>query len=142
MRWDNYGSLFLDVFSSEIQECVFATHDEGDAPNHRKVQKVKPWLLPENIAYWIGKSDGEWICNLDLDFFFCPSGVDNPVRMLADDYISSVGQQMQLALSAGKVRVLTVALSPESCGGWTPSEEALATFCSGLGIAGSVLQEL
>ena len=31
-RWDNYLSIYLEEFGRNIDQCIFATHGEGDEP--------------------------------------------------------------------------------------------------------------
>lgn len=129
-RWDNYASIFLEIYKQKIGCCSFATHDEGDDPNHSSVLKIKPWLLPDNIDYFM--ENGEWICNIDLDYF-CYSIGDEIKIMHSDDYIRDVFTKVKLLLDNKKIKVLTVCFSPECCGGWANSEKIW-------GIAQSCLQ--
>jgi hypothetical protein len=33
-RWDNYLSIYFALFGKKVSACYFATHREGDQPNH------------------------------------------------------------------------------------------------------------
>ncbi|MGY4298862.1 hypothetical protein ACVWXN_006957 [Bradyrhizobium sp. i1.4.4] len=54
--------------------------------------------------------------------------------MLSKTYIDETMKTVGTYLSSGKISVLTIALSPEYCGGWEQSEEVLELVLKPLGI--------
>ena len=60
-----------------------------------------------------GEEIDKWIVNLDLDYFFIG---DPSMRILTDEYIRSVAGLIKRQIN--EIKVVTVALSPECCGGW------------------------
>jgi hypothetical protein len=118
-RWDNYGSIFLHVYKEQVSRCIFATH--GDEPNHENVMTVMPWLIPDNVDFWMEK--GRWICNVDLDYFFCDLE-DGLTLMVSEQYVVEIFTKIKRLLDQNKITVLTICFSPEWCGSWKNSEDA------------------
>jgi UPF0489 domain len=132
-RFDNYLSLYLSK-TNAVASCWFATHDDGDKPNFEDKEDVAPWDLLQNLDWWVESGRSQWIMNIDLDYFFCDDSKDNITRMLSDDYIAGIFSAVRKTIDAGHVAVTTIALSPEFCGGWEPSERALKVGLTALGI--------
>ncbi len=73
------------------------------------------------------------IVNVDLDYFFQSSNNDEDSLLVFDlDVVRSLFRS--LGRRWEKIRVLTIALSPEFCGGWEPAEAVCAAAFEGLGI--------
>jgi len=121
-RWDNYASIFLEKYKNQVDCCYFATYGEGDKPNHQNIVEVEPWLLNENIDYWMDESSNKWICNVDLDYFFHKLD-ERKHRMYSDQFIIDLFSKIKTLLDNDKIIVLTVCFSPECCGSWEKSEE-------------------
>ncbi|MGY3149269.1 hypothetical protein ACVWYQ_006268 [Bradyrhizobium sp. USDA 3397] len=133
-RWDNYLSIFLAVFGSALETALFATHGKGTPPDCAH-SNCDLWNVPANLDYWLSQSRAPWIFNLDLDYFFWHGTEDDACRrMLSKAYIGETMKTVRANLSSGKIGVLTIALSPEYCGGWEQSEEVLDTVLKPLGI--------
>lgn len=54
--------------------------------------------------------------------------------MMSEAYVSNTMKTVGAHLSSGKISVLTIALSPEYCGGWEHSEAVLDIVLKPLGI--------
>ncbi|CCE06335.1 conserved hypothetical protein [Bradyrhizobium sp. STM 3843] len=133
-RWDNYLSIFLAVFGQALEVARFATHDVGTAPSCAHIN-CRLWDVPSNLDFWLKESRAPWMFNLDLDYFFWHGDEDEPARrMVSERYISSIAKTIGAHLAGGTISVLTVALSPECCGGWEQSEQALEIALKPLGI--------
>jgi hypothetical protein len=128
-RWDNYMSIFLEKHGCLIETCIFATHKEGDEPKHRRLQQYDPWDLPGNFEYWLIESKTPWICNIDLDYFVYPSGGSEYARFFSEDYFLQLFTGVKQQLRTGNIKVLTICLSPECCGGWEMSESLCSRAC-------------
>lgn len=129
IRWDNYIPIFCRLYPDLISDGIFATHHDGDWPTFDP-QDVEPWLLAENIAYWLTGSSAktQWVINLDLDYFFSDAPDDSTYRWASDAYLELIFDGIMAACESGRVATITVALSPECSNGWTAAEEICARF--------------
>ena len=144
LRWDNYASIFLKMYGANVERTLFATHDEGDKFNQPHLQECQPWEIPGNLEYWIKNEKAPWICNIDLDYFVYLSSnkVDSDEmdegsvykELFSTAYYSEVFLAIRQQLHSGKIKVLTLCLSPEFCGGWEASEILCKKVCDVLGI--------
>jgi hypothetical protein len=134
-RWDNYLSIFLEKHGDQVTQCYFATHNEGDNPRHDQVQTVPPWDLPSNIPFWIGEAYEPFIVNLDLDYFMYTSSNDEiEKRFFSHRYFSQVFTGIRDQMQKGKIKVITLCLSPECSGGWEASEKLCQEACAIIGV--------
>ncbi len=127
-RWDNYLSLFLELYRKRIQGCRFATQEIGDPPNHAGATKLDIDDLPTELERLFSGTSDSWIINLDLDFFFYESSIGKPKRRFSREFARQVFEQIQVMRSQNRIIALTVALSPECCGGWDEAEMVLGEF--------------
>ena len=124
LRYDNYIDAFCRLHPNLITYVYYVTHEDGNNEINTSlehIEKHKPslWDLPTNISYWINdcREVDRWILNLDIDFFFQDIGFGNAeCQFLTNKYISRVCQEIKV--SYPKIDVITIALSPEFCGGW------------------------
>ncbi len=131
IRWDNYLSIFFELYGKQVEKCKFATHDEGNEPNHDySIETV--WNIPDILECTLSYSKNEWILNIDLDYFFC--GRESYNRMLSDEYAQAVFDVVHKKYQDGTIKVLTIALSPELCGGWEPAEHLCQRLCDIMGL--------
>ncbi|MCL7488946.1 MAG: UPF0489 family protein [Desulfobulbaceae bacterium] len=123
-RWDNFLSLYLSEFGKYISRCYFATHDDGDKPNHARVMKSEVESLPGNFDYWLNGRDKPWIVDIDLDYFFYRDDEGYKV-MVSDEYLDTLFKCLRSKIDAGVVVAVTIALTPceEFTGGWEASEK-------------------
>jgi len=133
IHWDNYLSIFFELYSKQVEECIFATHDDGDKPDWNLYEKPV-WDIPDNLEFWLSHSKNKWIFNIDLDYFFFNGHKENPERMLTDDYAQAVFEVVYKKYQDGTIKVLTIALSPEWCGGWEPAEHLCQRLCDIMGL--------
>ncbi len=133
-RWDNYASIFLEKHGHFIDTCIFATHNKGDKPRHRQVQYYDPWTVPANLEYWLNESKRLWICNIDLDYFVYRSFDDKQVELFSNDYFLELFTAVRNQTRHGTIKVLTICLSPECCGGWEMAESLCYRACEILGL--------
>lgn len=135
-RWDNYLSIYLALAGEKVGAAYFATHREGDDPNHHNVSQIEPDNLAQRLRSLVVDEANPLILNLDLDYFF---GLDETgekaVRILDDEYFDEVASAIALLDRAGKLSVITVALTAteDLTDGWGPAEELAQRFCSILG---------
>jgi len=123
IRWDNYLSIYFREFGSNLETCYFATHGDGDDPNHHHVMKAELWDMPNNMEYWLNQSSSPWIVNIDLDYFFWDNEGDTEV-MVSDAFLSRTFRPLKDAIGSGKAVVTTICLTPDPpfTGGWEATE--------------------
>jgi len=123
-RYDNYLVNLQIVYESIFNLKFFTTHRDG-------VNK-EGFLDPENgdfekedfeIVRELGddiksKNSNKWIVNLDLDYFFLDDD-DAYYQHLSDRYIKEICKNINDSIE--HISVITIALSPECCGGWDKS---------------------
>ncbi len=134
-RWDNYMPIFIRQRERHLKAFNYVWHNVGDKPWFKeKACEKQAYDLPSNLAYWLDLG-GPWIVNLDLDFFFAEGSGGGIFRMYSDDYIIKVAEALKEANAAGHIKCLTIAISPEMCGGWDSGLRALDVFSSAFGLA-------
>jgi hypothetical protein len=129
IRWDNYLSIFLELYGEHVEECIFATHNDGDEPDWENWLRDAVWDIPDILESRLSHSKNTWILNIDMDYFFFNGHKENPERMLTDDYAQAVFEVAHKKYQDGTIKVLTIALSPECCGGWKPAENLCQKLC-------------
>ena len=140
--WDNYINQTIQLFPDWFRKCVYATHKSLDERERRMnlgcnvIEETSPCHLIGTLDYNIrveeserfraqirGKEIDKWIVNIDLDYFF----IGEPsMRILTDDYIRSLARAIKGLIN--EIKVVTVALSPECCGGWERALDAALVF--------------
>jgi hypothetical protein len=121
-RWDNYLSIYLATFAEQLGCLRCLTHKDGDKPVDERLLESPPHDLPANLHHWLGK--GDWIVNIDLDYFFCTGPdeeADQFLPLFSDDYISNTFAELRKAMDEGLVKTVTVCLTPSN---FTPGWEA------------------
>ena len=134
--WDNYLSIYLEIFGQNLTSRNFATHKVGDKPR-LPIWEHDIWDVPQNLDYWLRSENAPWIMNCDLDYFFCDDTDDRPPqRFLSSRFIERCFDVIAQKLGDGTIKVLTVALTAtdDLTGGWTPAEEVAKRALSRLGI--------
>ncbi len=139
IRWDNYLSLFLEYERENCRGLYFATHKDGDSPNvpEDQCREVDVWELPNNLDFWLQQGEG-WIVNIDIDYFFCEFADGSHRRFLSKDFVYSICEPLKDGLTSGKVKALTICLTPDEggfSGGWSQSEEVCDEICHCLGVS-------
>ena len=118
-RWDNYLTILHRLYPKLIASSIFATHQDGDTLDDLIMQEPEIFKLHENLSYWVNSnSKNKWIFNLDIDYFFTDYE-DKHFQFLTDDYVLKIAEEIKK--SWDKIEVMTIALSPELCGGWDNS---------------------
>lgn len=129
-RWDNYLGLFMKAFGDRIDQWAFATHGRGQRPELAPITEYLPWDFPDRSVC----RDGEWLLNVDLDYFFCKTADGSREYLFSEACMRDFFLWIREMLDSGRARCLTMSLSPECCGGWEPAEQACALACSCLGL--------
>jgi len=64
--WDNYLSIYLELFGQNLSSRNFATHEVGDKPK-LLIWKHDLWDVPQNLDHWLNSRAAPWIMNIDID---------------------------------------------------------------------------
>lgn len=132
VRFDNYIDIYRKLYPRTLKEYYFATHDEDNYLKSIKSNKPKIWEIHNNLSYWINRSEiGKWIINIDLDYFFQDND-STQIQFLTDEYVISICKEIEKSMS--KIEVVTIALSPQFCGGWSNAFRLLKIFTDNLSI--------
>lgn len=131
-RWDNYLTIFNRLFPDLLATNKFATHKDGDLIDELEIYEIESWDLQENLSYWLDNvNDNKWIVNIDIDYFFT-SFDENYYQLFTDEFVLRIADELNNAMS--KIEVLTIALSPEMCGGWENAERVARLLTNSLNI--------
>ena len=114
----NYIDIYRKLSGKHLNKYYFATHHDGHYIEEIESLKPEIWDLQDNICYWIELEKGQWILNLDIDYFFVERN-SKTYQFLTDDYVLSLCKEIENAID--RINTITIALSPEFCGGWSES---------------------
>ncbi|MBT4917005.1 hypothetical protein HN709_00275 [Candidatus Peregrinibacteria bacterium] len=127
-RWDNYLPIFTKTFPSIIAKSFFATHKDGTVPEWFKMVELDVPSLMNNFLYDSGTGDvKKWILNIDIDYFFVKHD-GKYLQIISDDFILEMCSEIKKRKD--DIQVITLALSPEFCGGWNNSLRIAKIFSS------------
>ncbi|XPV75453.1 MAG: UPF0489 family protein [Desulfovibrio sp.] len=129
-RWDNYIGLFHKNYQQQIANWCFATHNRGEMPEGLNPVQFHPWHFAGQQVY----GRGQWIVNIDLDYFVYKRGMNDFEPMFTDKFLDDFFAPIANFLESGNIKVLTLCLSPECCGNWEAAETLCSKACSILGI--------
>jgi len=139
-RWDNYILNVHCAYPEIFEKTYFATQKEDNNSQEFVNKEIEFYDLLENISYWIESSTNDCIVNIDIDYFFSHTDC-GLIQTLTDDYISCLGRALKKNLP--KIKVLTICLSPECCGGWDIAKKKTLLIAKELNISfGKDLQAL
>ncbi|MBL7969113.1 MAG: UPF0489 family protein [Prolixibacteraceae bacterium] len=138
IRWDNYIPIFNGLCRDNILNYTFYTHgcgSTGIAALDQNITQDWPSIsLFENLKFLLSDSEEKAILNLDIDYFFgCHH--NKYFQLFSNESIEILFDQIQQSyFNTDKIEVLTVALSPECCGGWPNSVRIYNMLAKRLGI--------
>jgi hypothetical protein len=132
IHWGNYLSIFLARYADRIDTLYWSQlPPTGDPPNFPYTD-VPPHELPLHLAACAANGTPS-IVNLDLDYFMWRRQRNDYYQIYSDDYLQHLGESLAVLQSSGSLKCLTIALSPECCGGWPNSERLLLKIGAGMG---------
>lgn len=140
LRYDNYIDTFNRLYPGVIQQVYYATHKDGQDKTETSLASISTytpdlWDLDNNIKYWITKCHKDierWIVNIDIDFFFQSHDDDGCFQFTTKKYIKYICKEIRASLH--NIDVVTIAISPEFCGGWGNAFNILQIINTELGI--------
>lgn len=132
ISWDNFLSVYLKKFRKGGRVCYLTGETWGDKPSDQEVEfwdnEHRDNLIDQELR------DGEsWIVDIDIDYFFDrieEEFIDWPVER-----IKKTAEILKQKQDAGIISVMTIALSPNCCGGLEASKRVLQIFCEELDVA-------
>jgi len=113
--WDNYILNFKQLYPELFNLRIFATHNDGQE-NEDFISKQIPIenLLSELEEHLESKTEYKWIINIDIDYFF--QDVDNEYfQFFTYKFVEHFCKIVENNLV--NIAVVTIAMSPENCGG-------------------------
>jgi hypothetical protein len=133
MQWDTYFPIFHKLFGFNCVEIYhFFTHDENVISDilkpHTKEYPMENMILEiKNIISHTPLNNGI-ILNIDLDYFYREKDDSNDTfKCFTDKEINDLIDIIKDNIKT-KITVLTIALSPEFCGGWQGAKKILNLF--------------
>jgi len=140
LRWDNYFPIFHRLCKENINHYHFFTHKIGSM--FKEMEEIlDEYPIPGfiNLIDYVFDKDNsgayKWIVNVDLDYFFQNiEDTDITIKLISDEAIDFFIQKIKKYLSNGTIKVMTIALSPECCGGWKNSINLMNYFAKKLEI--------
>jgi UPF0489 domain len=139
IRWDNYLSIYLELFKVNLNGLICVTHKEGDTPNFSAISEPDNDIVAYNLDHWLTRGDHPWIVNIDLDYFFyCSQNVDGDedyYPLFSEQYVDELFGRIKTAFDAGRIGVVTVCLTPDSfTPGWQVCIDLSERFFKCLGV--------
>jgi hypothetical protein len=129
-RWDTVVSVFLCSDPGRIGRLLFAGCAEGSMPAVRSEAITLEQALAQLEAIQRSSSDDQWIVDLDLDVFVSRQVQTTAGRTVRSDVLWQMGSVLGGGLAGPSTRhIVTVALSPETCGGWESASDLLSVLC-------------
>ncbi len=128
-KWNNYIPLFHHYYSNQINRYIFFTNTNEKTPDflNNFVEHCPACNLFNSLRICFGNSKESFIINLDIDFFF----IDNPrYKILYSDSVIKKLIKDIMELMKNDKNILTIALSPECCGGWANSLKFMKKYFS------------
>lgn len=120
-QWNNYLRNCRDIFPNWFNPGLFITKEPAGSveDSFPEFRFCKFWGSREYLKSRI-KSGVKWIINIDLDVFFMGKNFDDNSskyirQCYCDDTIRQIGRIVNS--SRDNIQVVTIAMSPECCGG-------------------------
>ncbi len=137
IRWDNYLALLFTLYPNLVDEMCWATHQfSWDVPQRSSEGQLSPALLYNMLRdeiLCLSNQHREIIVNIDLDYFFYKKAEDSGF-MFTRSYRDEIFSAVNAGLERGRVKVLTISLSPDCCGGWRAAEQLMLEVSDALSI--------
>ena len=120
-RSDNYLSLFMLRYGTQVVNAYLSTHRDGDRPCF----DFHEFTILECMGYLNARcsasNSAKTILNIDIDYF-TETGFDKPIIIVSREFLRALGKIIGKGLQNGSILCLTVALSPEFSGSWQLAE--------------------
>lgn len=109
---------FSDVYMS-------ASYEREECPDF-VTDRIDPWHIVHRLWYVVhqneeGTDRSPWWIDLDIDYFV----THDKYPLVASDLVRRIGRLVIQGVENEQVRLVTIALSPETSGGWSQTETLL-----------------
>jgi len=103
-------------------------------PSIPEFQIIDPWDLPASLNYLAQEMDNDCpsIIDIDLDYFTQKDLEDHVLRIFSKEYIHDLNSSLIKGISNGNFCLVTIALSPETTGSWSLSENLCWELLKGI----------
>lgn len=119
-RWDNYILNLNEVYNDFFGRKYFITKEPYPTNEFIDFEySIEEFL--SSFHHWLEDSKNGCIINLDIDFFY--SQHKEFYKLYSDELVKKVGKV--LIDNIDRIDVITIALSPECCGGWESAFKTL-----------------
>lgn len=131
--WDNFidAAIKLGIFKNII---FFVPQEINDL--YREIGKEREFLHYQSMKnidsfdYYL-KEEKNVVLSMDLDYFVYRH--NDTYKLLCDEYINYHFENIKNNLD--NIKLVTIALSPECCGGWENTEKILKLFIGKLNLS-------
>lgn len=132
--WDNYVDLAikLNIFRNiiffvpnQINDLYREIGNDREYPHYCSMKNI------HDFNFYLSDTENI-ILNLDLDYFVYKVHPDDPYKVFPDVFINEYFDV--IIKNIKNISLITVALSPETCGGWENSEKILELLIEKLGL--------
>lgn len=120
--WDNYILNFNLIYPRTFGDKLFFTHEDGNADYNFITSEYGFNVLFNELASIINSAKNKIILNIDIDYFFS----NNYIQIFTDEIISELA--IVVKKNIDRIHLITVALSPECCGGIQNSLKVFEIF--------------
>ncbi|HCN52203.1 MAG TPA: hypothetical protein DIT10_24510 [Chryseobacterium sp.] len=122
-RWDNYILNLEEVYPDFFGTKYFITKEAYPDSEFIDFEfRIEEFI--KNFDRWLIDSKDGWIINLDIDFFY--SEHKGIYKIYSDELIKKIATILMENMD--KIDAITIALSPECCGGWENAFETMKIF--------------
>jgi hypothetical protein len=112
-----------------FSKIVLATQEDEPLPQFEGIRTIAVQETDLLDRLQVELTEGQWIVDLDIDYFFDSSGKD---LTYTSDRIGEICYLIRDGLSKGLITTLTIALSPSCSGGWPKAVEVCGLVCEKL----------
>ena len=133
--WDTITTALWSMEGARLDEVLFATGDQGDAPQGLTAEHIDAEDLLGRLAALAADDTAPrppCIIDIDIDYFVWRE-LDGTVGFrFADSQLAAIGQTLTAGLTNGRFGLVTIALSPETTGSWELAEQTLGVVFQSL----------
>jgi len=131
IQWGNYLSIHIERNGANIAQSIFATHKDGDTPRLDDMEEIEITDLLGRLGAVANYGSGNWVFNLDLDYFFYGNGK----RLVSDEFFVEFVQVFSEIYSAKHIKVITLCMTPTNfTSGWEETENMIRTLLASVGV--------
>lgn len=130
--WDSITRAVYEASPGRFTEVYMSASYEREACPEFVTERIDPWHLAARLHYIVHKNEdgtdkSPWWIDLDLDYFVTHD--NHPLA--SSDFVGRIGKLIVQGLQSDAIRLVTIALSPETSNGWDHAEVLLAELTAG-----------